>query len=640
MKKLNYARIAVLVLSLALLIGAAFSISAAAEEKVSTGKFGSLSLAYGDNVAIQVVVDATEAEIKSGDVRVTYALNDETKNATYYRTDDSGRVWVITDGIAIYNLAQPVTFNSYVGNVQVEENRTCSAAQFIYYRLYVDTDTTDAYKALYKELLEYGAAAQTALNKNTDALVTASTIVIAGENITINGKDYVFTSAASLEVTPVWGGTIPAGQCHTGWKIMKDNAEDKVAPSFECSGAVKVIEPVFSSHLDENADEVCDNCGGEFIVVKYNVTLNYGTHSKTVEVKGGDALTEADLAIDSKYPFAVTGWLKDGVAYDVNSAVTEEMTLTAVLANEYVYDDFETEGTWNTSASATYTHITAGAINGQSLQFTTTGNYQAINRQNLTDKIDFTDVNYIFVKVRASSNVRITFRFVNTNAFSGTQVQIGYDVKADGGWHTICIDMNSIFTADAAFGKDAIKSFVIMSGTAATVAIDDIVFVNDKSLYKQDVIKHYDFECQGSWSATGSGNTATYVTEDAINNQSLKGTLTAWNGLVNQNAAGLFADTNYVYLKIKGVSANPYIRLYKSIGISNDYYTLIGTTVATVGDYRILRYDISDWSKLTVKGAANFTKSEVNTLFFGSLASAATFVVDDIILSASELSFE
>ena len=390
------------------------------------------------------------------------------------------------------------------------------------------------------------------------------------------------------------------------------------------------------------ADNITINAVYSDKKAEYTVTFDYGgvQESTTVKVEDGATVSADAALLDSKYPFAFVEWQRDGVKFDFATAITENITLTAVYANEFVYDDFETEGTWNKTASATYTHITAGAINGQSLQVTTTGNYQAINRQNLTDKIDFTDVNYIFVKVRASSNVRITFRFVNTNDFAGTQIQAGYDLKADGGWHTICIDMNSLFTDSAVFGKDAIKSFVIMMGTPATVAIDDIVFVNDKSLYKQDVIKHYDFENQGSWSATGSGNTATYITEGAINNQSLQATVTAWNGLVNQNAAGLFADTNYVYLKIKGVSANPYIRLYKSVGISNDFYQLEGKTVVARNDYRIVKFDISDWSKLTVRGAANFTKSEVKTLFFGSFATAATFVIDDVILSASELSFE
>ena len=60
MKKFNCARIIVLVLSLALLIGSVFAIVASAEGSVSTGEFGGISIAYGDKVAIRVAVNATK----------------------------------------------------------------------------------------------------------------------------------------------------------------------------------------------------------------------------------------------------------------------------------------------------------------------------------------------------------------------------------------------------------------------------------------------------------------------------------------------------------------------------------------------------------------------------------------------------
>ena len=376
-------------------------------------------------------------------------------------------------------------------------------------------------------------------------------------------------------------------------------------------------------------------------IERFDVTFDYGTTQEdtVVTVKYGETVSQDSAALNPKYPFAFLGWQKDGVAYDFATEVTENITLTAVYANEFLYDDFETEGSWiNSNASTSHTHITSGAISGnQSLQFTA-NQYGAIYRTDMNANIDYTDVNYIFVKVRVAANARLTFRFVNGNGASGTNVQHGYDLKADGGWHTICIDLNSIF-ADATFGKNGIKSLVIMAGHATTYTIDDIVLVKDKDLYEQNVIRHYDFENQGGWAATGAGNTATLITDGAINNQSLQGTMTAWNGLINQNAAGVFTNANYVYLKIKGTSANPYIRLYKSVGISNDYYQLQATTVATEGDYRIIVFNISDWSKMTVKGAANFTKADVNTLFIGSFSAAVNIVIDDVIISSSELTF-
>ena len=144
MKKFNYAKIIILVLSLALIIGSVFAVTVAAQDD-TTGKFGGISIAYGENVAIRVVVNATEDEIKNGDVVVSYELNGVSKNATYYNTDAYG-VWVITEGIAAYDLAQVITFSSTANGVQVEQNRKCSVAQFIYAMLYTNNNLTTEYK--------------------------------------------------------------------------------------------------------------------------------------------------------------------------------------------------------------------------------------------------------------------------------------------------------------------------------------------------------------------------------------------------------------------------------------------------------------------------------------------------------------
>ena len=224
MKKFNFARIIVLVLSLALLVGAVFTIAASAEENDSTGKFGNISLAYKDKVAIRVQVDATEEEILNGDVVVSYELNGKTANATYHETLN-GKVWVITEGIAFYDLGQIVTFSSYVNGVQVESGRTYSAAQFFYKMLYTDSGISEDYRNLYKISLEVGEAQQIAFDINTDKLVTDSTLVKAGQNISLNGKSFAFAPAASLEVTPEWNGELTEGASVIGWVISDENGQ-------------------------------------------------------------------------------------------------------------------------------------------------------------------------------------------------------------------------------------------------------------------------------------------------------------------------------------------------------------------------------------------------------------------------------
>ena len=246
MKKFNCAKILIFVLSLALLVGSVFAVTASAQDSASTGKFGGISIAYGEKVAIRVVVDATAEEIENGDVVVSYEINGVTKNATYHTTDANG-VWVITDGIAVYDLAQVVEFSSYVDGVQVEHDRTCSIAQFIYTMLYTNKNLSTEYRNLYESLLAYGKAAQIALNLNADRLVTDSTIVsTTNADISLNGSRYAFAPASDVEITPVWNGTTPTGSELCGWSIIDNGVEKTVGLSFTATGVVEVVAPVFA----------------------------------------------------------------------------------------------------------------------------------------------------------------------------------------------------------------------------------------------------------------------------------------------------------------------------------------------------------------------------------------------------------
>ena len=244
MKKHNLARIIVLVLSFALIIGSAFAITAMAEETTSTGEFGGISVAYGDKVAIRVAVDATKEEIENGDVVVSYTVNGKTADATYKETDGNGTVWVMTEGIAADDLASEVVFSSTVNGATVESGRTYSVAQFIYTMLYTK-DITEADRNLYEALLAYGEAAQVKLGINTDKLPGTSTLVYTNnENITVNGKQSVFAPAADAEVTPVWNGTVPTGSELVGWLIAdKDGNKTKALDHYyaDCIAAGKPV---------------------------------------------------------------------------------------------------------------------------------------------------------------------------------------------------------------------------------------------------------------------------------------------------------------------------------------------------------------------------------------------------------------
>ena len=258
MKNSKYARIIILVLSLALLIGAAIAISASAAETKAKGTFEGISVVYTDKVALRVIVNATPEEITGGTVVVSYELNGEKKNASYYKTDDEGNVWVITEGIAAYDLTQTVTFSSTVNNTAVESGRTCSVAQFVYAMLYTNTQLTDEYKTLYNTLLAYGEAAQVAFKKNTENLATKSTIAYTkNSDVTVNGGTYAFTAGTSLKVTPVYNKEITSGKI-TGWNIIDDGTEKTAGLTFTASGVVEIVSPIIHTHEDANNDHICD----------------------------------------------------------------------------------------------------------------------------------------------------------------------------------------------------------------------------------------------------------------------------------------------------------------------------------------------------------------------------------------------
>ena len=396
------------------------------------------------------------------------------------------------------------------------------------------------------------------------------------------------------------------------------------------------------THVDENGDEMCDhNCGTEMPKPRYTVTLNYGSKSKTVEVKEGNPLTAEDLALDSKYPFALVEWQKDGVAFDTSAPVTEAVELTAVLASHKI---FETPEAWNNTSKATSSEIDdASNPDNKILQFVTTGNYNGIYSQNLDLYEDFADVRYIYLKVRSNVDTKITLRFFKeNNAYASTYMQGGENITGNGKWQIVCVDLDSLTT----FSKEEIKLVFIMSGVAATVEIDEIYFAREEieiELPKSSEILTFDFETEGGWFSSNKVDGAyvapNYVT-DAEGNKAIEATVTAWNGVFTQTLNGAdLADAKYIYVKVKTTAKSTLsMRIYSGTGIGDNYVSVTGATVAADGEYHIVRFDISDWSALTATGTA-FDKIGMKTMLIRSSV-AATLTFDEVIFASEELTFE
>ena len=74
MKKFNFTKLIVFVMTIALLIGTALCVTAMADEADTKGEFGGISVSYGDRVYIRVQVNATEEEI----AKLTALLEEQT----------------------------------------------------------------------------------------------------------------------------------------------------------------------------------------------------------------------------------------------------------------------------------------------------------------------------------------------------------------------------------------------------------------------------------------------------------------------------------------------------------------------------------------------------------------------------------
>ena len=298
MKRFNFARSLVLVLSLALIICSLVAFTAGAETEDTTGKFGGISVAYGDKVAVRVMVDATKEQIENGEVVVSYTLGDNTANATYRETDENGNVWVMTEGIAAFDLAEELEFSSYVGGTLVESGRKYSVAQFLYRMLYTGSGISTEDKNLYTALINYGEAAQIALGINTDRLVSSSTLVFTNNNtIKLDSGKYAFAPASDIEITPIYNGELPIGTFLEGWTILENGEEKAVGTTFVASGVIEVVNPIIA--MLDPAPFTLVNGGFENGLEGWTVVGNIGGVSAERGYWNGDFLMDGEYMFSS-----------------------------------------------------------------------------------------------------------------------------------------------------------------------------------------------------------------------------------------------------------------------------------------------------------------------------------------------------
>lgn len=254
MKNSKTAKILMLIISAALLVGSVFCIGISAEETNTTGEIAAQSVIYGEKTYIEFAVYASSAN----EVNVTYTWEgDETVyTASEYTGDNYSEDTVIfvTDGVALYELGKQVTVTVKVGE-DVVDTKTYSVAEFLYKKLYVEAVTGEQ-KAFYESLLECGANLQTYKGIDTDALVTDLTYVYT-ENalVTVKGAGSAMVNG-SVELNYVGTDKVAA------WVVDDEIITTDENPyTAEVSGNIVKIDVVEThDHYDETNDHKCDRC--------------------------------------------------------------------------------------------------------------------------------------------------------------------------------------------------------------------------------------------------------------------------------------------------------------------------------------------------------------------------------------------
>jgi len=223
MKTQKSIKILVLALSLVLIIGAVFMVSASAEEETLSVSITKKNISYGDVVELLFAVDDTNAGGK--EVEVLYYLDDPQSNpeAKAYKGTEYEKGY--TEGgvtyPAFYTAAFPakdigtqVYAQAHIVDTEVySEVVRYSVVEYLNKRLYVD-DITANQKGLYESLLTYGAFAQKVLlNEDDDpyndvAQFIDEMVYVSIEGGTLDGKYSTGVYYVGDKITPYAEGAV------------------------------------------------------------------------------------------------------------------------------------------------------------------------------------------------------------------------------------------------------------------------------------------------------------------------------------------------------------------------------------------------------------------------------------------------
>ncbi len=232
--KNRFSKITLLVLSLALILGVAFALSAGAEGAVKPEIVGK-NISYTDKTAIQIAVDA--ATVNKDDVELVVTKADGTEITVTdpdEKTINGKNALVFTlEGIPASAICENVTIVVKSGDNE-SDAFTYSVAEYFYERLYSDgiINATEgkalSQKALYERYLSYGAAAQDLFLNYDDngnrvaepvTLVDKYNVIAINKGVLDNGNE-VMISPESFSTTVTANDTLAADKTFTDkWTV-------------------------------------------------------------------------------------------------------------------------------------------------------------------------------------------------------------------------------------------------------------------------------------------------------------------------------------------------------------------------------------------------------------------------------------
>ena len=233
MKNNKFTKIAILVLSLALVIGTALAMSVSADTKpVITQQ----NVSYQGNYALMFAVDAStvtapvqlycyDTEPTAGTVGT---LVDTTSNITVADSNENNLnvdSYVLkTTGVAASKMTTYYYFKAVDANGNESEVVRYSVAEYLYERL-ASGDASETQTAMYKKLIEFGDAAQAHFTPDADPISTYNLVTVVGGVVDGYAQGVYVTGST---VTPTGAGV-------TEWTVTTYKADGSTETNYLAS---------------------------------------------------------------------------------------------------------------------------------------------------------------------------------------------------------------------------------------------------------------------------------------------------------------------------------------------------------------------------------------------------------------------